>query len=248
MFGTEVYVYRMALTAALALSLSSCAGARSGKVILTEDGKERYVQLREGRAGYVLSTIGRVENRPDLKNLREVHGDLNFVCTEMQGVDNPRILIESKNKAHYQVVYKWGDRDALKVIAKPLGLLVTQEEREIQALTVRASPGGHRLKPAAKDKRVKVKDVCCDVEGRWPLDGVTADELARFLETRYRHPVVNLTGVEGAWCILLSAEAGNRWPSADEKAQLDDLGLELRWEQVKVVVTVVKDRPKEEGK
>ena len=53
-------------------------------------------------------------------------------------------------------MYKWGDRDALKVIAKPLGLQVAQEEREIQALTIRASPGGHRLKPAAKWKQVKV--------------------------------------------------------------------------------------------
>lgn len=241
-------MYRLALFAGLMLSLSACAGTRPGKVILTEDSKERYVQLREGRPGYVLSTIGHVENRPDLKDVREVHGDLGFICTEIHGVDNPRIVIESKNKAHYQVVYKWGDRDALKVIAKPLGLQVNQEEREIQALTIRASPGGHRLKPAAKGKQAKVEDVCCDVEGRWPLDGVTADELARFLETRYRRPVVNLTGVEGRWSILLSEKAGKMWPSAGEKAQLDDLGLELRWEKVKVPVTVVKDKPKEEGK
>ena len=40
------------------------------------------------------------------------------------------------------------------------------------------------------------------------FDGVTADDLARFLETRYRRPVVNLTALEGRWSILLSEKAG----------------------------------------
>jgi hypothetical protein len=217
-----------------------------GRVILTEDTKDRYVQLREGRAGYVLGRSGHAENRPDLDDLTEVHGDLDFICSEIHGVSNPRIVVESKNKGHYQVTYKRGDREALKVIARPLGLVVAEEERAIQAITIRESPGGNRLKPAGKERQVKVEDVCCDVEGRWPLSGVTADELARFLETRYRRPVVNLTSLDGRFSILLSEKAGKSRPRADEKVQLDDLGLELRWEKVTISVTVVKDKPKGE--
>ena len=219
-------MYRCILVAGLMPLLSACAGITPGKVILTEDNKDQYVQLREGKAGYVLVRNGRVENRPDLNELREVHGDLKFVCSEIHGVDNPRIVIESKNKAHFQVLYKWGDQDVLKVIAKPLGLVVAQEEREIQAITIRVAEGGHRAKAAAKGK------------------GVTANDLARFLETRYRRPVVNLTSLEGSWSILLSAKAERSWPKANEKTKLDDLGLELQWEKVKISVTVVKDAAK----
>lgn len=241
---------RYILLAGLTLSsLPACSeNTRPGRVLMTEDTRDRYVQLREGRAGYGLCRIGHVENRPDLEDLWEVHGNLDFICREIHGVDNPRIVIESKNKAHYQVVCKWGDRDALKVIAKPLGLLVTEEEREFQAVAIRVSPRGHRLKRAAKGKQVHVADICCDVDGRWPLDGVTADELAWFLETRYREPVVNLTGLEGRWSIFLSDKAGSVPPSVDEKTQLDDLDLELRREKVKIPVTVVKDKPKNESK
>jgi uncharacterized protein (TIGR03435 family) len=118
----------------------------------------------------------------------------------------------------------------------------------IKAITIRLSREGHNLKPAAKGKRVKPEEVCCDVKGRWPLDGVTIDELARFLETRYRRPVVHLTGVDGQWSMLLSGKAGKVWSSADKKAQLDDLGLELQWEKVKLPVTVVKDNPRHQAK
>jgi hypothetical protein len=239
----EPPVDRFALFACL--TLPACAGIGPGKVLLTEDTRDHYVQLREGRPGYVLSTIGHVESRPDLKDLREVHGNLDFICAEIQGLKNPRIVIESKNKAFYQVVYRWGDREALKVIAKRLGLVVAQEDREIAAITIRASVEGHKLKPAANAKQVNVEDIACDVEGRWLLDGVTVNDLARFLEIRSRRPVVNLTSLDGRWSILLSEKAVKRWPGAGETARLDDLGLELRWEMVKIPITVVKDHLKE---
>jgi len=234
---------RCVLLIGLAISLPAC-WIRPGKVILIEDTKDCYVVLREGRAGYVLTRNGQVENRTDLKDLREVHGDLEFICSEIHGVGSPRIVIESKNKRNYQVMYKWEDRQALDVIAKPLGLVVAKEEREIQAITIRVLPGGPRLKPAAKDKLLKVKDVYCDTDGRWPLDGANADDLARFLENRYRRPVANLTSLEGRWSILLSEKAGKSWPAAGEKIQLDNLGLEMQWERVNLLVTVVKDKVK----
>jgi hypothetical protein len=236
----EVPVYRLALIAGLSLTLSACAGIRSGKVIFTEDTEDRYVQLRESQPGYVLRRSGHVENRPDLKDLTEVHGDLDFICTEIHGIENPRITIESKDKGHYQVVYKREDRDALTVIAKPLGLVVSQEEREILALTIRVSPGGHRMKPAEKGKQVNVDAVGVRDEG-WRLDGATMDQVARFLETRYRRPVVDLTSLEGRWAITLSEKVVRSLPAANERTQLDDFGLEIRWEKVKLPVIVVKD-------
>jgi hypothetical protein len=238
----------IAVLAALMVALSACNGIGPGKVILTEDAKGRYVQLREGRAGYVLSAPGHVEKRADLDNLREVHGDLHFICREIHGVENPRLVIESKSKEHYQVVYKQRDHEALKVIAKALGLDVTQEERKISAITIRESAGGHKLKPAAKGEQANVEMNCRVVDERWALDGVTADELARFLETRLHRPVVNLTALDGRWSILLSRTASKIPPEPDEVIRLDSLGLELRWEKVKILVTVVKDKPKESGK
>jgi hypothetical protein len=237
-----------------------------GRVILTVDTNERYLQLREGRGGYMFSGDARMGSRPELKQFREVHGDLDFICTEIHGADNPRIVVESKSKAHYQVVYRWGDQEALKFLARPLALEVTREEREIQAITIRVSPEGHRLtaptvqrlknrieavgsrrRPnshwqAEEVKATKVEDICCDWEGRWPLESVTADELARFLESRYRVPVVNLTSLKGSWSILLSDKVGRIRPSMGERLALDDLGLELAWETVRIPVTVVKDK------
>jgi len=238
----------IAVLAALMVAQSACNGIGPGKVILTEDAKGRYVQLREGRNRYVLSAPGHVENRPDLDNLREVHGDLHFICRELHGYENPRIVIESKSKERYQVVYQKGDHEALKVIAKALGLDVTQEERKVSAITIRESAGGHKLKPAANGEQVDVGKNCRVVDERWVLDGVTADELARFLETRLHRPVVNLTALDGRWSILLSRTAGKTPPEDDEIIRLDNLGLELQWEKVKILVTVVKDKPKESGK
>ena len=119
---------RCVLLISLAISLPACGGIRPGKVIHIEETKDCYVELREGRAGYVLVGSGDVENRADLKGLREVHGDLKFICKEIHGVDNPRIVIESNNKRNYQVLYKREDRQVLDVIAKPLDLVVAKEE------------------------------------------------------------------------------------------------------------------------
>jgi uncharacterized protein (TIGR03435 family) len=87
-----------------------------------------------------------------------------------------------------------------------------------------------------------LRSVCCDSGGRWPLEGITADELARFLEIRLRRPVVNFTSLKGRWSIHLSPKAGKTRPSRQNKLELDELGLELAWEKAKILVTVVKDK------
>jgi hypothetical protein len=272
----EVPVYRLVLLAGATLFLWGCSdsGMGPGKVIFTEDTESRFIQVREGRGGYVMQRSAYVANRPDLKDLHELHASLDSLCRDFHGFDNPRIVIESKNQKSYQVVYASKDRDdVLKVIAKPLGLQVTQEDRDIDAVTLRVSPGGHRLKSTMKDLRGKAEEVGLDSEQRWQLDGVTTEELARFLESRFQRPVVDLTGLEGRWSILLSYEAGSRWPPFDKNARpvqppdpkspqtvrptaprkrpaqpLDDLGLELFEQRARMRVTVVKDAPSDERK
>jgi uncharacterized protein (TIGR03435 family) len=280
---------RLVVLACLAPALAGCSGSdfRSGKVIYTEDSGGRYIQVREGEDGYVLSRSGQVPSRPDLKDLVEKHSSLEDLCRDFHGRDNPRIVIESTNRKSYQVVYKSADRDdVLPVIAKALGLEVTQEERDVAAITLRVAPGGHRLKPAAarpiaperqgpkpamNGPPIKSEPEYDGPEGHWLMEGITTEELARFLERRFRQPVVDLTGLEGKWSILLSHE-GTRWPPFDKNARpvqppyrpvvnptprhlvvrnlppqpLDDLGLELFEQSVRLRVTVIKDAPSEQ--
>jgi len=217
-------------------------GQLPGDVILIEDTKDRYVELRIGEYGVCQSGGLLPENRPDLKQMHALNDDLYRICRMINGQNNPRIVIETKNKGYYQVVCKWGDREALKVIARPLGLVVVEEEREVPVITIRESAGGHKLKQSAKVTKTKMEDVCCDVEGRWPLEGVTIDDLAQFLEPHYSRPVVNKTTLQGQWSILLSNGTEKMPLREGEIAQLDNLGLVLQMEKVKIRVTVVKDK------
>ena len=237
-----VAILALAQTACNRESRTSDKEVRPAALPFVEDTPERYVELREGQRGVSSSNSARVKHRPELDRMREINGDLRDICYWLHGPENPRIVVESQNRNFYRVVYKQGDRGALPVIAKPLGLMVLQEEREVDAITIRVAQGGHRLKPVAKGLQAKLDEVELS-EGRWPLDGVTADELARFLEIRFRRPVTNLTALEGRWSILLSDEVARVSPEPREIAPLEQFGLELRWERVRLPVTVVKDGP-----
>ena len=215
--------------------------------MILPDTAAQFVQLREGNSGYVSITSRDIEARPDLKNMREINGKIPLLCEDILAPDC-RFIVETSNKKSYRVISRWGDRTALSVIAKPLNLVVSQEMREIQVIAIRESKGGHKLKAAesisirqtpigpivqvaGKDKRVRVEDVCCTENGDWPLDHVTMDELALFLERRFRQPTVNLTSIEGTWSIWLSRKAGKTYPQKDKITSLDELGLELKWEK-----------------
>jgi uncharacterized protein (TIGR03435 family) len=85
------------------------------------------------------------------------------------------------------------------------------------------------------------KEVFTNTDGSALLDGATLDDLARYLEKCHYRPVVNKTGLDGRWCINLSKKARKSYPAPHSKVMLDDLGLELKLENAKVLVTVVKD-------
>jgi hypothetical protein len=237
----ETAMHRFVLIiAGLGLAASTCCAQKPGKVLFKHDKDGHYVELREGEPGYVRSGPAVVKGRPELKDLREVHGDLSDVCRDMHGLENPRLVIESKNKRDYQVVYNKGP-ESLKLVAKHLGLVVVQEDRKIDAIVLRVAKGGHRLKATPKDKPSGDR---ADDKGLWHVEGMTTDELAEHLETGFSRPVVDLTSLRGRWSFSLPVKATRTPPDEDETLKLGDLGLEVRREKVKLRVTVVKDKPK----
>ena len=113
----------------------------------------------------------------------------------MHGIDHPKIVIETKNTKGYEVIFNPDDPKALEIVAQQLGMMASEEEREISALQITVAPGSH---PKEVKKPAKPQwDSCETSDGLWPLHGVSVDELALFLESRLRRPVVDKTGLAG---------------------------------------------------
>jgi hypothetical protein len=218
-----------------------CNSSHPGKLIAVEDAGDRYIELREGRGSYVSIGPGSVEGRPELTHVGEVHGDLKFICTVVH--PSPRIVVESEKRGRYQVLCTRADRGSvLDVIAKPLGLVVAREEREVWAVVLRSSPTGHGLTPAPEGEPAEQFDRATGED----VLHITMDDLARDLETRFRRPTVNLSALEGRWLIRLSGRArmiGRNLVPGDV-VPLENTGLELRLEKVSLPVTVVMDKRK----
>jgi hypothetical protein len=218
-----------------------CNSSHPGRLIAVEDVGDRYIELRKGRGSYVMTRPGTVKGRPELTRMREVHGDLEFICTEVH--PGGRIVVESKNRARYQVLYTWADKgNVLDVIAEAVGLVVAREEREVWAVAIRVPPSGHRLQPAPEGEAAEPWDAGTGEE----VLHITMDDLTRDMETRWRRPAVNLTALEGRWLVRLSSRArmiGRNLGDGDV-VPLEDTGLELRLEKVRLPVIVVMDKKK----
>jgi len=223
--------------------LSSCT--LPSTLVYLEDTEERYIEIREVQGQGVGTSGARVAHRPSWVN-STIEGNLIYILEGLHG-QNPRIVIESSNRRSYQVIYQIGDKGALHVVARELGCVVSQEDRNVYAFTIRVQPGGHRLKPAAEGQTVNPEQVFGSRDEGYPLEGATMDDLAKFLEIQYRYPVVNLTSLDGRWSIRLAHDTGFLRPQSKTPTKtiwpLDDTGLELRVEKVKIPVTVVKDKP-----
>lgn len=210
--------------------------------IYEEDTPTRYLRIKKGNPGiFSRGCVPMPPHRKDSDRLISIEGDLESVFQEMYGCNHPKIVVETQNKRGYGVAYNPDDPKAMEIVAKQLGMIVGEEDREIIALRITVAKGGHHLKQVAKPDTPQwdssVKD---DI---WPLHGVTLDELAMFLENRYRRPVVNMTGVVGYYWLDVSAKAARDWPQTmDEVRPLDQTGLELHWERTKVRVLVVRDK------
>ena len=211
------------------------------KVIFQRDTPKQYIRITKGNPRIVAMGGQQLPHRPDIKHPRRVEGNLKCIFEEIHGIDRPKIVVETSNRKGYEVIYDPDDQTALKVVAEKLGLEVGEEMREIRALVLSIDPQGHQLKKCPKPAKPQW-DIA--IEGdKWPLHGVTMDELTQFLESRYRRPVVNQTGLSGYYTFELSNDSVKQWPQRRGKFQkLDDTGLRIRWEKVKTKVLVVKDK------
>ena len=201
-------------------------------VIYLEDSPARYLQIKKGNPGVVSFSGARLPHRKDIRYPRNIEGNLNTIFSEMYG--HPKIVVETKNHKGYEVVYDTDDKQAMQIVAKQLGMTVTEEEREILALRITVAKDGHHL------KKVKKPDKPLDIQS---LHGVTMDELALFLEARFSRPMINKTGLEGYYWLELSDETTKLFPQKiGEKKVLDKTGLQIHWERTKTKVLVIKDK------
>ena len=211
-------------------------------VIFEEDSPARYLRIKKGNPDIESTSGEQLPQRKDIKYPRKVEGDLRFIFETMHGWDHPRIVVETSNKKGFEVVYNPDDAKALEIVAGQLGMTVGEGDREILALAITVGKDGHHLKPVDKPATPQW-DSCVTQDDIWPLHGITLDELARFLEARFRRPVVNKTGLNGYYWLELSGKTVRVWPQReDETKPLDQTGLQLHWERVKTKVLVVKDK------
>ena len=237
-------------------ALEKHVGSLEGKVPLTrtvvyeEDSPARHLRITKGDPGVVCCAGANLPHRKDIDYPRRVEGDLRTIFTEMYGIDHPRIVVETKSKKGYEVIFDPDDKKAMEIVANQLGMAVGKEDREILAMQITIAQDGHHLqevkKPAEPQWDACVTDKAPTAAERhwvWPLHGVSMDELALFLESRYRRPVVNKTGLDGYYWLELSDEAAKLWPQElDEIKPLDQTGLRLCWKPTTTTVLVVKDR------
>lgn len=115
-------------------AISGCHRIRESRLLLTIDTKERYVQLNEGRPHYVWRKIGHIDGRPELTDLSDINGGLDWVFAELLGDQSARIIVESKNASPYHLVFPYKDRGVLPLVADALDLAVTTEQRMIDGI------------------------------------------------------------------------------------------------------------------
>src|ERR1700722_3195261 len=231
-FHQETHMRRPLLAAFFIMSVASCTNSNPNGavdpngVIFIEDTPTSYLVIRHAAPGYVRRKIRPKEHRPDLEDVREIHGDLYFIFSELYGCRNWRIIIDSKDTHHYEVIYQEENQKAISRVADELGLAIRTEEREIRAITIRQSAKGHTLIPSL-GKKSSLDDISVDEFGRCPLEGVSMDQLASILEICYQKPVVNLTAVKGDWSITLSEKILKTLPTASHPViSIDNTGLE----------------------
>jgi uncharacterized protein (TIGR03435 family) len=138
----------------------------------------------------------------------------------------------------------------LEIVAKQLGMTVSEEMREIPVARLTVAKDGHHLKKVETPEQPQGHSGVSDrtsaaAEGHpvWPLHNVTMDELSQFLESRFGTTVVNMTGLAGHYSLELSDEIVKVGPQTAGVTQaLDQTGLELNWERTSTKVLVVRDR------
>jgi len=243
--GLELGRLKSAMDATRALEKH--VGSLEGRIPLTrtviyeEDTPVRYLQIRKGNPDVVAYSGAERSHRKDIDYVRRVEGDLQWVFTGMYGIDRPKIVVETSNRKGYEVIFDPDDEKAMEIVANQLGMTIGKDDREILALQITVDEGGHKLKQVEKPDTPQWNPAVTD--NVRPLHGVTMDELVLFLESRFRRPVVNKTGLDGYYWLELSDKTLRLWPQKlDEVKPLDQTGLRLSWKRTMTTVLVVKDK------
>ena len=234
-------VLRVLLIAAALLLLGG--GKKLGELepIYLEDHDQRYLRIDRGDAGVVRTHPAKVKHRDDLRLARYINGDVRFLFETLYGWDKPRIVVETRNRNGYAVTFDGYDDEAIQIVARELDLAISMEFREIYALVITRT-----IKPLKMEKVEKPEEPFEPLAKRegWPIKAMSMDEVAQFLEGRYRRPVVNATGIDGYYTFIFSNDAAKMWPQTiEEVKKLDDTGLQIKWEKKKIEVLVIKDKP-----
>lgn len=221
--------------------LTSC----STKRVYEEDSAERYMVIEQVRRGGVSGGAEYEDGRPDLHS-RRATGPLWWVFSEIAGYESPLVTVESSSETCYHVVFQFEDPDALQIVADKLGLEVVRESRVAPALVLRVAENGPTLEPST-GPRERRPDTAYAPGEMWLTRDVTIDELALYLQTEWRRPVVNATGIEGRWDIPMTREIERAWNGMgwDTKAAptpVGQTGLTVGWEEIEHVRIIVRDR------
>ncbi|MBM4088715.1 MAG: TIGR03435 family protein [Planctomycetes bacterium] len=207
-------------------------------VIYEEDTPTRYLRIRKGNPNQLSIGSAELPHRKDVKNPTRVEGDLQAVFEHIY--HGRKIVVETRNKKGYEVIYAYHDERALEIVAAQLGMTVKREQRSISAFVLTVGQSGSHLQQVPKRNKPDWEWKYTD-RGTRAYYAVTMDELADFLERLSGPPVVNKTGLAGYYDLELSDKA-ERAPRQGETRMLDQTGLEMRWEKTKAEVVVVKDK------
>jgi len=228
-------------------ALEKHVGSLEGRIPLTqtviylEDSPARYLRIKKGNPNIGSGSPADLPHRKDIKYPRRIEGNLKTLFEGIYGWDHPKIVVETKNQKGYEVVFNPDDKQAMEIVAKQLGMTVGEDDREILALKITVAEGGHHLKPVPKPDKPQWD--CCETgDGVWPLHGVNMGELALFLQSRLRSPVVDKTGLAGYYSFEIADKTVRVGPKKDKTEPLDHTGLQLHWERTKTKVLVVKDK------
>jgi Protein of unknown function (DUF3738) len=166
--------------------------------------------------------------------VREVTGDLPFIFRVVNGLDNPRLVVESNSRQFYTIRYEIGDKRALSDIAKAVGCVSRTELREVDVLEVDLSNEDQKALSRASGKNKTPILETASIGNQWRLDGYSMGDIAVFLERRLRLPVIDNTGLRGEWNVLLRDGFEN-----DKGQPLNGTGLELKKVRRKTELIVI---------
>lgn len=180
-----------------------------------------------------------------------------------------RIFVETENMNSYSVIYDRRDKKAFNDIVTQLGLEASIEKRKTRAWILQPTDNPapalepYRGKPKWPDLKKESESKAFSLEaareinkglsqgaiynkkGLYYFDGVTFDELARFIEEENGTPVVNKMGKGGRYSFTIPSDPPiwKRFTIGKTPTGFEALGMKISWtDQEEMDVVVVRDK------